>query len=194
MSRWPHAVDPAVAHNCPGVPVPALASAPASATSLHSHACHGSDDSGSGDEDDDDSSESWSDGDQCDPETEKNTEVNAAVPEDRIENDLGDYADPLGEGINVVIPPEPYFPSTLNTGQRNPRRRKSMRPQITMPSVTSRPIFERDRCTITVTHGEPDKIDNRRSKRYVLASDLSEESRYALEWAICTVLRDGDEL
>lgn len=152
------------------------------------------DNSDSSGEDDDDSEDSWSDGDQFDPETEKNTEVNAIVPDDRIENDPTEFADPLGEGVNVVIPPEPYFPSTLNSGHRNPRRRKSTRPQVTLPLETSRPIFERDRCTINVTHGAPDKIDNRRSKRYVLASDLSEESRYALEWAIGTVLRDGDEL
>ncbi|KAI0086462.1 hypothetical protein BDY19DRAFT_959970 [Irpex rosettiformis] len=148
----------------------------------------------SDEEEEDDGSDSWSDGEQFDPETEKNTETNAIVPEDRIENDPTEFADPLGEGVNVVIPPEPYFPSTLNSSQRNPRRRKSTRTQVTLPSVTSRPIFQRDRCTINVTHGDPDKVDHRRSKRYVLASDLSEESRYALEWAIGTVLRDGDEL
>ncbi|KAJ5225984.1 hypothetical protein N7468_007209 [Penicillium chermesinum] len=34
----------------------------------------------------------------------------------------------------------------------------------------------------------------RRQRKYVLATDLSEESVYALEWAIGTVLRDGDTL
>ena len=149
------------------------------------------------DEDEDSDDESWSDADQFDPVTEKNTERNALVPADRIENDAVDIPDPLGEGVNVVIPPEPYFPSTLNSGGRNPRRRKSARPQDTLPLVTSRPVFQRDRCTITVTHGNPEKAleeSGRRPKRYVLASDLSDESRYALEWGIGTVLRDGDEL
>lgn len=149
------------------------------------------------DEEEESEEESWSEGDQFDPVTEKNTERNALVPADRIENDAVDIPDPLGEGVNVVIPPEPYFPSTLNTGARNPRRRKSTRPQDTLPMVTSRPVFQRDRCTITLTHGAPEKLleeSGRRPKRYVLASDLSDESRYALEWGIGTVLRDGDEL
>lgn len=144
-----------------------------------------------------DSEESWSENDQFDPVTEQNTQNNALVPEDRVEPDVTEIADPLGEGVNVVIPPEPYFPSTLNSGVRNPRRRKSTRPQEILPLVTSRPVFQRDRCTITVTHGDPEKSveqTGRRSKRYVLASDLSEESRYALEWGIGTVLRDGDEM
>lgn len=152
------------------------------------------DDSG---DDDDSEDDSWSENDQFDPLTESNTQNNALVPADRVENDSADIADPLGEGVNVIIPPEPYFPSTLNSGSRNPRRRKSTRPTVTLSLVTSRPVFQRDRCTITVTHGEPEKIleeSGRRSKRYVLASDLSEESRYALEWGIGTVLRDGDEL
>ena len=158
-----------------------------------------SDDDSPNDSDDDDDSdeESWSEGDQFDPVTEQNTERNAIVPADRIENDAVDIPDPLGEGVNVIIPPEPYFPSTLNTGGRKPRRRQSTRPQDTLPLVTSRPVFQRDRCTITITHGTPDKVleeSGRRPKRYVLASDLSDESRYALEWGIGTVLRDGDEM
>lgn len=158
----------------------------------------GDDDSADDSDEDEDSDDgSWSENDQFDPVTTENTERNALVPEDRVENDTVDIPDPLGEGVNVVIPPEPYFPSTLNTGARNPRRRKSTRPQDTLPLDTSRPVFQRDRCTITLTHGTPDKIleeTGRRPKRYVLASDLSDESRYALEWGIGTVLRDGDEM
>ncbi|KAH8104631.1 hypothetical protein BXZ70DRAFT_998629 [Cristinia sonorae] len=149
-------------------------------------------------EDDSDSDEeSWSEGDDVDPVTSRNTERNALIPADAVEADTTDVPDPLGEGVNVVIAPEPYFPTTLNaTSGRNPRRRKS-RPHDLLPLDTSRPVFQRDRCTITLTHGDPGKVleDNgRRNKRYVLASDLSEESRYALEWGIGTVLRDGDEL
>ncbi|TFK91139.1 hypothetical protein K466DRAFT_515996 [Polyporus arcularius HHB13444] len=152
----------------------------------------------SGDETDEDSGseESWSEGEQqFDDITEQNTEANAIVPASSVEQDLPDY---LGEGVNVIMPPEPYFPSTLNGTQgRNPRRRKSTKPQDTLPLVTSRPMFHRDRCVISVTHGDPEQIHRetgRPGRRYVLASDLSEESRYALEWGIGTVLRDGDEL
>ncbi|KAI0354993.1 hypothetical protein OH77DRAFT_1404122 [Trametes cingulata] len=150
----------------------------------------------SGEEFDDDGSgseESWSETDQdLDDITELNTERNAIIPAASVEQDVPDY---LGEGVNVIMPPEPYFPSTLNG--RNPRRRKSTKPQDTLPLVTSRPVFQRDRCAITVTHGDPERVrqeTGKPGKRYVLASDLSEESRYALEWGIGTVLRDGDEL
>ncbi|KAJ1021193.1 hypothetical protein NDA16_003979 [Ustilago loliicola] len=60
----------------------------------------------------------------------------------------------------------------------------------------SRPRFERNRCTITISHGESDAAAkaSKRPKRYVVASDGSEESSYAVEWTIGTVLRDGDEM
>lgn len=35
---------------------------------------------------------------------------------------------------------------------------------------------------------------NRRSRKYLVATDLSEESVYALEWTIGTILRDGDTM
>ena len=34
----------------------------------------------------------------------------------------------------------------------------------------------------------------RREKRYLVASDLSDESIYAIEWTIGTVMRDGDSV
>ena len=155
------------------------------------------DESGDETEDDGSSEDSWNEDEAgFDDITEQNTEANALVPPtNAVDQDVPDY---LGEGVNVIMPPEPYFPSTLNGGQgRNPRRRKSMKPQDTLPLNTSRPTFQRDRCIITVTHGSPEathKETRKPGKRYVLASDLSEESRYALEWGIGTVLRDGDEL
>lgn len=159
-----------------------------------------SDDESPDDSEDDDESDddSWSEGDDVDPLTSRNTERNSLVPAEAVDNDPTDVIDPLGEGVNVVIAPEPYFPSTLNSGGgRGPRRRKSTRPADLLPLDTSRPVFQRDRCTLTLTQGDPVKAlerSGRRSKRYVLASDMSEESRYALEWGIGTVLRDGDEM
>lgn len=144
--------------------------------------------------------------DFLDPVTERNTEHNAIVTPVAAPDVLNgiDEAepDPLGEGVNVVVPPEPYFPSTLNSldrsntrSKRNPRRRKSVKHHEPLPFRTSRPVFQRDRCTITVTQGDPvAKLGARRKRTYVVASDLSEESRYAVEWGIGTVLRDGDEM
>ena len=156
-----------------------------------------SDESGEDEDDEGESEESWSEDDAFDPITVQNTEQNSLVPEPQ-EIDIFDGPDPLGEGVNIVVPPEPYFPSTLNsTGNRNPRRRKSTRHHVSLPLITSRPEFKRDRCIITLTQGDPSQaleVNGRRPKRYVVASDLSDESRYAIEWGIGTVLRDGDEL
>ncbi|KAJ7147476.1 hypothetical protein C8R43DRAFT_926266 [Mycena crocata] len=157
------------------------------------------DDSGDETVNETDDDEEWSDDDMFDPVTERNTEHNSIVVPPVAAPDEAD-ADPLGEGVNVVVPPDPYFPSTLNAssstarGKRNPRRRKSTRHEP-LALQTSRPIFQRDRCTITITQGDPDaKLGDRKRKRYIVASDLSEESRYAVEWGIGTVIRDGDEM
>lgn len=82
---------------------------------------------------------------------------------------------------------------------RRQRRKSTLKNELRLQS--GRPIYERNRCTITLTHGDPDgHVENdasrkaRKKKTYVVASDLSEESYYAIEWAIGTVLRNGDEL
>ncbi|KAI0059534.1 hypothetical protein BV25DRAFT_1918331 [Artomyces pyxidatus] len=156
-----------------------------------------SDDEDADSADSGDSEEEWSDVDQFDTETEANTERNAlVVPAEIPDADALDLADPLGEGVNVVVPPEPYFPTTLNHTGRNPRRRKSTRHEP-LPLRTARPVFQRDRCTISITQGDPEtllKETGRRPRRYVIASDMSDESRYAVEWGIGTVLKDGDEM
>lgn len=156
-----------------------------------------------GDETEDDEDEWSDDGLGFDPLTERNTEQNALIApiEDGLLMDAEIDPDPLGEGVNVVVPPEPYFPSTLNrTGAGNtsrrrgggPKRKKS-RHHEELPHSTSRPIFQRDRCTINIIQGNPDAVDGKK-RSFVVASDMSEESRYAVEWGIGTVLRDGDEM
>ncbi|KAF9077575.1 hypothetical protein BDP27DRAFT_477051 [Rhodocollybia butyracea] len=147
--------------------------------------------------------------DVFDDVTERNTERNAVV-EPPTTGSLGLFdadadidPDPLGEGVNVVVPPEPYFASSIHNlptrstsgAKRNPRRRKSTKHHEPLPLHTSRPLFQRDRCTITMIQGDPEgKSLGRTKKKYIVASDLSEESRYAVEWGIGTVLRDGDEM
>lgn len=146
--------------------------------------------------------DSSSDEDEFDLITERNTEQNALIPQVDPNGAVEiEDPDPVGEGVNVVIAPEPYFPSSLNTlgsmnrGKRNPRRRKSLKIHEPLSFNTSRPVFQRDRCTITITQGDPEgKIGTRKVRQYVVASDLSQESRYAVEWGIGTVLRDGDEM
>lgn len=135
---------------------------------------------------------------------------------------LGAASSTLSSGNNIP-------PGTTRNGRGRGGTIKSE-----IPLVASRPVYERNRCTITLTHGDPDAYvqepgnlsllesgkslsqvsaaksgakntassnrtadgarKKRKGKTYVVASDLSEESYYAIEWAIGTVLRSGDEL
>lgn len=167
---------------------------------------------------DDESEEEDNMDDGFDEETEKNTVANAvyaegdaAAVEGEMVEDAGNQdvsteddqsvfdrfgeeieQDPTGEGPNVVVPPQPLFAtSTMNP----PKRRKSQRNNLEL--TTGRPSFGRDRCTVMITQGDPDdalEASGKRLRRYVVLSDLSEESRYAVEWAIGTVARNGDEI
>ena len=87
---------------------------------------------------------------------------------------------PLGEGVNVVVPPEPYFPTTLDhsSPRKNTRRHKSTRPE-SLQLQTGWPIFQHDRCTISLTKGDSEcalETSGRHPRRYGIASDLSDES------------------
>lgn len=137
-----------------------------------------------------------------DDETTQNTEANAifyqgdqtTVEEDGPLDQYGEDVeqDVLGEGPNVVVPPEPLFPTSYMAPVN---KRETLDPGLELQ--TSRPSYARDRCTINLTHGDPDaslEESNKRLNRYVVLSDLSEESKYAVEWAIGTVARDGDEV
>ncbi|KAL2755945.1 hypothetical protein ACRALDRAFT_1082010 [Sodiomyces alcalophilus JCM 7366] len=59
---------------------------------------------------------------------------------------------------------------------------------------------ESSRSVRIIYRGEYDELvktaeeDNRRLRKYMVATDLSEESNHALEWTVGTVLRDGDTL
>lgn len=137
--------------------------------------------------------------------TVQNTEANSVflqgggepAPEHEEEGPLDLYGedveqDVLGEGPNVVVPPEPLFASSYMLPVK---KRKTLVSGLELQ--TSRPSYARDRCTINLTHGDPDaslEESNKRLNRYVVLSDLSEESKYAVEWAIGTVARDGDEI
>ena len=66
------------------------------------------------------------------------------------------------------------------------------------PSVGS--ALETQRVVRTILRGEYEEIvreaedSNRRTRKYLVATDLSGEAQHALEWTIGTVLRDGDTL
>ncbi|KAE8450881.1 hypothetical protein EG329_005321 [Mollisiaceae sp. DMI_Dod_QoI] len=76
--------------------------------------------------------------------------------------------------------------------------KRAQKLSINMTSIISTPATSR--CVRTIYRGEflemqKDAHDNhRRVRKYLVATDLSDEAAHALEWTIGTVLRDGDTL
>ncbi|PMD22035.1 hypothetical protein NA56DRAFT_110137 [Hyaloscypha hepaticicola] len=76
--------------------------------------------------------------------------------------------------------------------------KRAQKLSVSMTSVVSTPATSR--CVRTIYRGDFAKMqreaqDNqRRVRKYLVATDLSEEAAHALEWTIGTVLRDGDTL
>ncbi|KAI1374403.1 hypothetical protein F4677DRAFT_455419 [Hypoxylon crocopeplum] len=76
--------------------------------------------------------------------------------------------------------------------------RAAQRLQLSSTPILSTP--EVHRSIRILYRGEFNKIqrdaeeDQRRLRKYLVATDLSDESTHALEWAVGTVLRDGDTL
>lgn len=149
------------------------------------------------DSDEEDDEEDEDESDHFDELTEGNTEKNAAITAmDNTQDEIVDHEpDPLGEGVNVVRPDEPLFQPHPSIGQgTNPRRKRTLKDNL-LPLKTASPLFQKDRCTVAITHGDPSAYcQNRTVRKYMVASDLSEEAKYAVEWGIGTVLKDGDEM
>jgi nucleotide-binding universal stress UspA family protein len=76
--------------------------------------------------------------------------------------------------------------------------RRAQKLAIIMTPVASYPDV--GRCVRTVYRGDFAKMqqeahdDQRRVRKYLVATDLSDEATHALEWTVGTVLRDGDTL
>jgi nucleotide-binding universal stress UspA family protein len=76
--------------------------------------------------------------------------------------------------------------------------RRAQKLAILVTPVTSTP--ETQRSVRTIYRGDFTQMqkeaeeDQRRVRKYLVATDLSEEAAHALEWTIGTVLRDGDTL
>lgn len=69
---------------------------------------------------------------------------------------------------------------------------------VIMTPIVSTPVTKR--CVRTIYRGDFAKMqreaedNSRRVRKYLVATDLSEEAAHALEWTVGTVLRDGDTL
>jgi nucleotide-binding universal stress UspA family protein len=76
--------------------------------------------------------------------------------------------------------------------------KRAQKLSFSMTNIVNSP--EAHRSVRVIYRGEYNKIaqaaeeEHRRLRKYLVATDVSEESTHALEWAIGTVLRDGDTL
>ncbi|KAH8904240.1 hypothetical protein BR93DRAFT_883568 [Coniochaeta sp. PMI_546] len=118
---------------------------------------------------------------------------------------------PSGEKVKtpkVGIHPATSFDLPPRSGSRTPMDsdteaditdiKRAQKLSFSMTPIMNTP--ESHRAVRIITRGEYGKIvqeceeEQRRLRKYLVATDLSEESTHALEWAIGTVLRDGDTL
>jgi nucleotide-binding universal stress UspA family protein len=76
--------------------------------------------------------------------------------------------------------------------------KRAQKLRVDLTPIISTP--ESHRCVRTIYRGDFAKMqqeaedDHRRVRKYLVATDLSDEAAHALEWTIGTVLRDGDTL
>ncbi|TEY60350.1 hypothetical protein BOTCAL_0181g00180 [Botryotinia calthae] len=76
--------------------------------------------------------------------------------------------------------------------------KKAQSLSLTMTAIRSTPTTSR--CVRTIQRGDFKKVqqeareNQRRTRKYLVATDLSDEAAHALEWTIGTVLRDGDTM
>jgi len=76
--------------------------------------------------------------------------------------------------------------------------RRAQKLAVLMTPISSTP--ETNRCVRTIYRGDFAEMqkeaseNHRRVRKYLVATDLSDEAAHALEWTVGTVLRDGDTL
>ena len=125
-------------------------------------------------------------------------------PEIKITNS---YGEPIKQNKKVVHPHTSYdnnpgsaTPSMVDSDEEADLDdiRRAQKLSFSMTNIIS--TVEAHRAVRIVYRGEYNKIaqhaeeEHRRLRKYLVATDLSDESTHALEWAIGTVLRDGDTL
>jgi nucleotide-binding universal stress UspA family protein len=125
-------------------------------------------------------------------------------PEITVTNPSGEKVKPTKTGIH----PATSFDLPPGSGTRTPADsdteadftdiKRAQKLSFSMTPIMDTP--ESHRAIRIITRGDYSKFveeaeeENRPIRKYLVATDLSEESAHALEWAIGTVLRDGDTL
>ncbi|KAL2262872.1 hypothetical protein VTK26DRAFT_9198 [Humicola hyalothermophila] len=141
--------------------------------------------------------------------------VQVAAQQPRYRSLLDDpkitVTDPSGERVRLTktgIHPVTSFDNPPGSGSRTPVDsdteadltdiKRAQKLSFAMTQIMDTP--EAHRTIQIITRGEYTKLvqeaeeEHRPPRKYLVATDLSEESTHALEWAIGTVLRDGDTL
>ncbi|KAK2590861.1 hypothetical protein QQS21_011453 [Conoideocrella luteorostrata] len=125
-------------------------------------------------------------------------------PEIKITNSSGDTVKPSRGGIhpntsydqNPTSATQSVFDSDEEADVDDIKRAQKL--SFSMTNILAAP--DSHRSIRIIYRGDYTKIaqaaeeDNQRLRKYLVATDLSDESTHALEWAIGTVLRDGDTL
>ncbi|KAL8305313.1 hypothetical protein RB597_003830 [Gaeumannomyces tritici] len=126
-------------------------------------------------------------------------------PEITVTNPAGGRGKQIKPGIHPVTS---FDFNSSGSGTRTPMDsdteadfsdiKRAQKLSLTMTPVIDSP--ESHRAIRIIYRGDYAKVaqdaenEHRRLKKYLVASDLSEESTHAMEWTIGTVLRDGDTL
>lgn len=125
-------------------------------------------------------------------------------PEITVTGPGGDRLKPSKPGIHPTTSFDQGFSSGLNTPVDSDTEadltdiKRAQKLSVNMTPIVSTPTI--NRCIRTIYRGDFAKIqkdaleDQRRVRKYLVATDLSDEAAHALEWTVGTVLRDGDTL
>ncbi|UNI22620.1 hypothetical protein JDV02_008490 [Purpureocillium takamizusanense] len=125
-------------------------------------------------------------------------------PEIKITNTSGDTVKQSKGGIHPQTSYDPGLasgaPSVVDSDEEADMDdiKRAQKLSFSMTNILTSP--EAHRSIRIIYRGEYNKIvqqaedENHRLRKYLVATDLSDESTHALEWAIGTVLRDGDTL
>lgn len=126
-------------------------------------------------------------------------------PEIVVTNSSGDKIKPTKAGVH----PANSFDVPSRSESRTPWDsddeaeytdiKRAQKLSLSMTPIMSTPVTQRSiriiyRGDFAKVQKEAADDEHRRVRKYLVATDLSDESTHALEWAIGTVLRDGDTL
>lgn len=102
--------------------------------------------------------------------------ITTAMANTTIDDDNDDYS----------YLPQKQQSSTISSSN------KKKRPTELVFSDVPKTVTKPDRIMVELDYGFSSKVPIKKSRKYLLACDFGEESLYAMEWAMGTLLRSGD--